>query len=43
MNPPYGVETSNRITYYIRVGATSTPASPEDIQVLVRGRMPALI
>jgi predicted HTH transcriptional regulator len=44
MNPPYGVETnSKRITYYIRVGATSTPASPEDIQTLVRGRLPALI
>jgi Putative DNA-binding domain len=44
MNPPYGVGTSNkRITYYIRVGATSTPASPEDIQALVRGRLPALV
>ena len=39
---PYGVGTDPRkLTYYVRRGANSSPARPEDIRYSVRSRMPA--
>lgn len=39
--PPYGVGTSDRnLVYYVRRGATSSPASPAEIRAFVRAGMP---
>ena len=38
---PYGVGTRDHdITYYVRRGATSFPATPDDVRAFVRSRMP---
>jgi hypothetical protein len=40
--PPYGVGTSDRkLVYYIRVGATTFPASPAEVRAIVRSRLPS--
>jgi hypothetical protein len=41
-DPPYGVGTSDRkLVYYIRVGATTFPASPAEVSAIVRSRLPS--
>jgi hypothetical protein len=39
--PPYGVGTNDRqLTYYVRRGATTSPAEPAEIRAFVRARLP---
>jgi hypothetical protein len=39
---PYGVGTTDRVvTYYVRRGGNSFPATPDDVRAFVRDRMPA--
>jgi hypothetical protein len=39
---PYGIGSSDRdLTYYVRVGATSYPASSAELRAVVRSRQPA--